>query len=273
MVRNLLVHPSKVFTYANCTGNMERYRKSYFCPVPGCRSTRALKKLSNHLTAVHNMRDSKTRLRTLQQAKEGGAAPKKTRRVTITIKEAFTRSQRQRPPSSTILQPQVAPKPGSTRHYKRFDLDEDEKVKAFLSYLTSFDGGNRRLREARQVAQDISKYLAFVDSHQLEWSHLNDPEKILRYVERMERDGIGADGLTTKLDRLLSGLKYAILYAGVDRESAKQTQERVKTWKDSFRRRKPSIALRRMLQDDASGDQEAMTNVVAFLDNQELRVH
>ena len=242
---------------------MEHYRKSYFCPVPGCRSTRALK-LSNHLTAVHNNRDSRMRLRVLQQAKEGGAAPNKTRRVTITIKEAFTRSQRQRPPSSTILQPQVAKKPGSTRHYKRFDLDEDEQVKAFLSYLTSFDGGNR------QVAQDISKYLAFVDSHR---SHLNDPEKILRYVEKMERDGIGADSLTTKLDRLLSGLKYAILYTGVDRESAKQTQERVKTWKDSFRRRKPTLALRRMLQDDASGDQEAMTNVVAFLDNQELQVH
>ena len=86
-------------------------------------------------------------MRVLQQAKEGGAAPNKARKVTITIKEAFTRSQRQRPPSSTILQPQAAKKPGSTRHYQRFNLDEDEQAKAFLSYLTSFNGGNRRLRE------------------------------------------------------------------------------------------------------------------------------
>ena len=33
--------------------SQERYRKSRYCPVPGCPSTKPLKKISNHLKTYH----------------------------------------------------------------------------------------------------------------------------------------------------------------------------------------------------------------------------
>ena len=84
------------------TANFERYHKCYFCPLPGCPSTRAIKKLSNHLVQVHRIHDRRERAKVLKQAKDIGPQAPQRRKVNITINEAFSRV-RQR--SSYLVEP------------------------------------------------------------------------------------------------------------------------------------------------------------------------
>ena len=51
--------------------NTEQYRKVYFCPIKSCRSTRTIKKLTNHLTDVHGIRDLKERKRLANKGSTG----------------------------------------------------------------------------------------------------------------------------------------------------------------------------------------------------------
>ena len=86
------------------TANFERYHKCYFCPLPGCPSTRAIKKLSNHLVQVHRIHDRRERAKVLKQAKDIGPQAPQRRKVNITINEAFSRV-RQR--SSYLVEPKI----------------------------------------------------------------------------------------------------------------------------------------------------------------------
>ena len=148
----------------NCfTVNLEKYRKRYFCPIKGCTSTKPIKKLTNHLTTVHGIMDGARRRELAARAREAGPAAPGTRKVSITITEAFQRQEaREKSRSSFLLVPDVVVKKGSTKHYPRFNIDKDPLLLRLVENLQSFDGGKRSEREAREMASDISKYLAFV---------------------------------------------------------------------------------------------------------------
>ena len=49
--------------------SFETYRKRRYCPVPGCTSRKPLKKLSNHLTALHPGISPQQRAKYLKDAK------------------------------------------------------------------------------------------------------------------------------------------------------------------------------------------------------------
>lgn len=53
--------------------SLEQYRRRRFCPVPGCKVTKPLKKLSNHLTYSHPGLSKQDRMDFLARAKHSGA--------------------------------------------------------------------------------------------------------------------------------------------------------------------------------------------------------
>ena len=55
--------------------------------------------------------------------------------------------------------------------------------------LTSFDGGRRSLSEARQIAADVSKYLAFANENSFDWKLLTSIQSLKKYIEKCEGDG------------------------------------------------------------------------------------
>ena len=86
------------------TANFEKYRKSYFCPVTGCKCPYAIKKLANHLTTVYHIKDSVKRQEFLAMAKTSGQQLPKQTKVSITIPEAFWRKQLQDRSSHPLYQ-------------------------------------------------------------------------------------------------------------------------------------------------------------------------
>ena len=85
--------------------DLERYRKSYYCSIKGCNSTKPIKKLTNHPTTVHGILDG-TRREHAARAREAGAAAPGTRKVSITITEAFQKQTSEKK-SSFLFVPNV----------------------------------------------------------------------------------------------------------------------------------------------------------------------
>ena len=100
---------------------------------------------------------------------------------------------------SLLLTPKSAVREGSTRSYPRYDIDSEPLLQSFISNLTSFDGRKRSLREARQICSDISKYLAFANPLRCSWESLNNEDTMKDYVTKLERDGVGSDGIVKDL--------------------------------------------------------------------------
>lgn len=55
--------------------------------------------------------------------------------------------------------------------------------------LVSFDGGKKPLKEAKEIASDISKYLAFSNERQLLWKNMLNIDMLKKYIEQVENDG------------------------------------------------------------------------------------
>ena len=73
--------------------NLEAYRKSYFCPVPGCKSDKPQKKLANHIAVQHRAVSAEERHAYLAKAKQVAARRGPTQFPTLaqpTIQTIFT---------------------------------------------------------------------------------------------------------------------------------------------------------------------------------------
>ena len=90
--------------------------------------------------------------------KNGQQSPKQ-KKVSITIIDAFQRQQMHYRPSQLNI-PAVPAKAGSTADYPRFNIERESVIVEFVNNLCSYDGGARSPAEARQIASDVSKYLA-----------------------------------------------------------------------------------------------------------------
>ena len=138
----------------------ERYRKYYFCPIGGCKSG-ALKKLSNHLTDVHHVLNKSKRKELLAQAKEAGPVKSGQRKGTISLDNLFKKIEASAP--KTLVIPSITSKQGSTKHYPRYNIDQEPLIMAFIANLCTADGGLRQHNVARDIASDVSKFLAFAN--------------------------------------------------------------------------------------------------------------
>lgn len=248
--------------------NFERYRKSYFCPVAGCRSTRAVKKISNHLIQVHGIRDPKRRAELIKSARSLGPQVAQRMKVQVTITQAMSTNKRQ----TTLIRPKVQAKKGSTNQYPRFCVDTEPLMLDFITNLTSFDGGFKSAQEARQIAQDVSKYLAHADPSSARWSVATNQEKLKSFVEKLEGSGVGPNGICTKIDRLVTALQYTTRTSLLPPDQCATTISRLKSWKGSFSRQKFSKALEKAIVEGTDGDEQVLSTVNAFLQCPEMKV-
>lgn len=61
---------------------------------------------------------------------------------------------------------------------------------------------------ARDIAADVSMFLAFANQQACSWRSLLDVEKCKAYVDQLQTSKIGVSGIVTKLDRLLTAMCY-----------------------------------------------------------------
>lgn len=201
------------------TPSMEKYRKRRYCPVEGCSSDKPLKKLSNHLVAMHPSLTAAERKMYLKSAKR---AHSRTMSSPLQTKAANQHSITQWLPKQTAIQCVTAnaqrkgtTKAGkkSTKSYGRFTLD-DPFFKQFMHYLVSPHGLNKTKVAAKATAVEISKYLYFATNREghskLEPSYLHNASSIEAYVEKVEADGIEVAGQLTKLQRITTAIDFGL---------------------------------------------------------------
>ena len=141
------------------TFDFEKYRKSYFWMIKKCTSTKPIKKLTNHLTTVHEILDGTRRREFAARAREVEVVQPGVRKVSITITAAFQKRMLEKR-SSFVFLLNVVVRKWSTKHYQCFDINKDPLLLSFVENLQSFDGGKRSQWEAWEMASDVSKFLA-----------------------------------------------------------------------------------------------------------------
>ena len=92
-----------------------------------------------------------------------------------------------------------------TAHHGQFDIDRDPTMKDFM-ISQSIDGGWKKENEARQIATIIRKYLYFAEDEANPSSYpscrLNYLINVVLYIEKLQEDDIGPDGISSKLARI-----------------------------------------------------------------------
>ena len=237
--------------------------------MPNCKS-RAQKKLSNHLKSVHGIVNSEERHRLLKESKIRGPAKHKERKLTITLKECFAREKAR---SCGLVIPNIEKKRGSTRHYPRFSIESEAILTKFFDNLTSFDGGCRSLREARQICADVSKCLAFVNPNACIWTSLTNVARVKLFFEQLTADGIGSDGLTTKVERLQTALKYCIREnsSGVSFDECTGTISRLSMWKSTFLKSKRSSQIEREMCANREAESKYLSCIDGFFQSWQVQ--
>ena len=144
-----------IFHLFRTNGYFEKYHKSYFCPIPGCCSSKPIKKLSNHLASVHRL-STKEWLQHLAEARRSQLDPLPKGLSTLSLKNQY------------IVQPKGKPKEGSTRSFPNYSPDTPELFE-FSENLTGFDSGHKSLPDTRQISSDIGKFFAHVYKAKIRW--------------------------------------------------------------------------------------------------------
>ncbi len=143
----------------------------------------------------------------------------------------------------------------------QYALSTPELV-SFHHNMTSFDGGSKTEDNAKSIATDIAKFMAFCDQCKFKWEHLFDQKQLKLYIDKLEKSKLGPDGILTKLDRFLYAIKYVQteVPAAVAPSTAEQTStvERLCRWKSTFAQKKlthtMNVAARESLKDDSSSN-------------------
>ena len=299
--------------------SQERYRKSRYCPVPGCHSTKPLKKLSNHLKTYHPTLTPQQHLLYLKSAKYATPAetiekrrrinpPRAVQQITSFFKAGAEHGEVEAPPPPPVSPTQEAPSPGSpshegppptlivppsssdsdveivtpttsassvgTRGYPRF-APNSPYLQRLKTHFQSRHGKGKSNTEATQIITDISKYLYFYDPKQICPDGLLDRKSLDSYVTKLEADGVGPSGITTKLTRLQQGLDFHIMDADLDVEGdvryrkAQVAKTAIKNWKSTLSKEinKTRSAKLEMLSEEAP----SFDSISSFTENEELR--
>ena len=237
--------------------SFEKYRKPYCCPIPGCCSTKPIKKLSNHLAAVHRL-STKECLQYLSEAKRSQPDSLPKGQSTLDMTNRY------------VMEPQTEAKEGSTRSFTNYSSETPELVK-FRENLTSFDGGHKSVPDARQISSDIGKYFAHVDKSKIKWISLFDQVSLKSYVDKLVDSKIGPDGIMSKLERLIIAINYTLRelkLSSSEMQMAKLAKERIEAWKGSFKVKKSSHAMEKAAHDaaeerDVSEDIQSLHHVLS----------
>ena len=226
-------------------------------PIPGCHSTKPIKKLSNHLAAVHRL-STKECLQYLSEAKRSQPDSLPKGQSTLDMTNRY------------VMEPQTEAKEGSTRSFTNYSSETPELVK-FRENLTSFDGGHKSVPDERQISSDIGKYFAHVGKTKIKWISLFDQVSLKSYVDKLVDSKIGPDGIMSKLERLIIAINYTLRelkLSSSEMQMAKLAKERIEAWKGSFKVKKSSHAMEKAAHDaaeerDVSEDIQSLHHVLS----------
>ena len=138
----------------------------------------------------------------------------------------------------------------------------------FITNLISFDGGRVPPAEAKQIAADVSKYLAFANQTKCNWKHLTNIDKLYKYVDMLRTTSkIGPNGTVTKIHRLQQAAAY-LRRTGLEDVPASVTA-RLESWKSSFTKDKTTINLSRAIEQDTSP--VVLSKIRELFSNQQLQ--
>ena len=125
-----------------------------------------------------------------------------------------------------MIKPNVAPTRGSTRHLPRFDIDVEPLLFDFIKIVSRRP---HSLTKAKQIAIGIAKYFASANPTSAQWAGLIDVNKVKQYIQKLTKDRIGLDQLTTKTDRLTQAVKYGTRDKLIDSNTAHEAIDRFST--------------------------------------------
>ena len=231
--------------------DLEKYRKMKWCPVPGCLS-KPQKKLSNHIVRTHPHIGADERAILLKKAKVATSSTPKSAVIAkqLTITKAFQMALKPPAPSPDaspkVIVPTYKDRPGKTHHYPRFCSKSNPILASFASYLQTADGGRKGDAEAKQITEDVSMYLYFADKSHVNISSATDPAKMNNYTTKLLDEGVGIEGVMTKLDRLSIFLDYLVLNDELETQAAEKMKMRLKKWRQGLRKERKGLEADRL---------------------------
>ena len=152
----------------------------------------------------------------------------------------------------------------------RYDVDNEKILHDFVGNLQSFNGGRTPPAEARQIAVDVSKYLAFANQRRCQWSDLADMDRLFKYIDLLQNTSmIGPNGIVTKIHCLQQALLY-LRRTGLEDIPAGVT-ERLDKWKASFSKDRTALSLSQGIEADTSP--AVLTKIRELFSNQQLQEH
>ena len=160
-----------------------------------------VKRLANHLTQSHPQLSKAQRDRALKEAavvKEGGPKEARVEKGQLSLKAFTMQSDKpSKPDYSGLIEAQQ-----KTQNFPSFSLDHLEEL------FQTVDGKERNEAAAQAICVDVSKCLRY-HSPNFSWDRLLDTSTTRDYLELCRKAGVGADGLVTKSDRIITALKFA----------------------------------------------------------------
>ncbi len=129
--------------------------------------------MGNHLSQFHKVSDIGRRKRLMEDARSFAKELPPQGQPTIFQVSAS-------PKSKWLVCPTLPSIEGSTKNYVQYALSTPElrELVAFHHNMTSFDGGSKTEDNAKSIATDIAKFIAFCDKSKFKWEYLFDPNQL-----------------------------------------------------------------------------------------------
>ena len=127
----------------------------------------------------------------------------------------------------------------------------------------NFTGGCRSATEARQIVIDVSKVIAYCAPSKFTWRAI--------FNHQVQQDGIGPDGIITKIDRICHLLKYLSLEVQEFEKSddIPSLKARFEGWKASFKKEKPRLDHEREARNEGKKE-NALESISTLFSNKHL---
>ena len=197
------------------------------------------KKLSNHIICAHPHVTAEERSCYLKKAKVASPQDCKPHVVSLsmTIEKAFMLAKTPKPTvkPKIIFSPNKA-RLGKTHHYPRYCTTTNDLLVQFKTYLGTLEGASKGEAEASQVSTDVSKYLYFTNQDKIDPMAVLDTTKMNDYATQLMVDGVGKEGVTTKLDRIVQFIDYLITHHDIEAARGDKVCRKLKIWKKGLRK-------------------------------------
>ena len=135
----------------------------------------------------------------------------------------------------------------------------------------NFTGGCRSATEARQIVIDVSNAIAYCSPSKFTWRAIFNHQAVKAYFDQVQQDGIGPDGIITKIDCICHLLKYLSLEVQEFEKSddIPSLQARFEGWKASFKKEKPRLDHERQARNEGKNE-NALESISTLFSNKHL---